>query len=106
MKIAIVITSNEAETVWNAFRFGVFALKMGDAVQAFLLGKGVESERIDSPRFNVTEQMQQFVGAGGVISACGTCLKLRDAAGSDLCPVSTMSDLHAIVSEADKVLTF
>ena len=44
MKLAIVIYSNDPETVWNAFRFGVFARKQGDAVSVFLLGKGVEAE--------------------------------------------------------------
>jgi len=106
MKLGMVIYSNDTETVWNAFRLGVFALKQGDTVKVFLLGKGVECEHLDTPKFKVTDQMQQFAAAGGVILACGTCLKLRDAEGSDLCPISTMADLHAIVSEADKVLTF
>lgn len=34
MKIALVISGNDPETVWNAFRFGVFALEQGDAVGA------------------------------------------------------------------------
>jgi uncharacterized protein involved in oxidation of intracellular sulfur len=106
MKLGIVISSNDAETVWDAFRLGVFTLKKGDMVRAFLLGKGVECEHIDTPKFKVTEQMQQFAAAGGVILACGTCLKSRAAEGSELCPISTMSDLYSIVSESDKVLTF
>jgi uncharacterized protein involved in oxidation of intracellular sulfur len=106
MKLGIVIYSNDAETVWNAFRLGVFSLKKGDSVQVFLLGMGVECERIDTPKFKVTEQMQHFAEAGGIILACGTCLKFRDAGGTDLCPVSTMGDLYTIVSESDKMLTF
>jgi uncharacterized protein involved in oxidation of intracellular sulfur len=106
MKLGIVIYSNDAETVWNAFRLGVFAAKKGDTVRAFLLGKGVECERIDTAKFKVTEQMQQFASAGGTILACGTCLKFRNAEGTDLCPLSTLGDLYAIVSESDKVLTF
>jgi len=106
MKLGIVISTNDAETVWNAFRLGVFALKKGDTVQAFLLGKGVECVSIDTPRFKVTEQMQQFTVGGGTILACGTCLKSRDAEGTDLCPVSTMSDLYSIVNESDRLLTF
>lgn len=39
MKLGIVIYSDEVETVWNAFRLGVFALKKGDSVQVFLLRK-------------------------------------------------------------------
>lgn len=106
MKLGIVIYSNDAETVWNAFRLGVFALKKGDSVQVFLLAKGVECEAIDTDKFKVTEQMQLFIGAGGKILACGTCLKIRHSEGSDMCPISTMGDLYEIVQESDKVLTF
>lgn len=106
MKLGIVIYSNDAETVWNAFRLGVFALKKGDAVRVFLLAKGVECEAIDSTQFKVTEQMRAFVDGGGKIFACGTCLKIRHAEGSDICPISTMSELYEIVQESDKVLTF
>jgi len=60
MKIGIVIYSNDPETVWNAFRFANFALKEKDEVKVFLLGKGVESECIDTDKFKVTEQMKLF----------------------------------------------
>jgi len=106
MKLGLVIYSNDAETIWNAFRLGIFALKKGDVVQAFLLAKGVESEAIDTDKFKVTEQMQSFVSGGGKILACGTCLKIRHAEGSEICPISTMSELYDIVRESDKVLTF
>ncbi len=41
MKLGIVIHSTDAETVWNGFRLGVFALKQGDQVKIFLMAKGV-----------------------------------------------------------------
>ena len=44
MKLGLVIYSTDAETLWNGFRLGVFALKAGDKVKAFLLAKGVECE--------------------------------------------------------------
>lgn len=106
MKLGIVIYSNDAETVWNAFRFGVFARNKGDQAQLFLLGKGVEAEQLDTAQFKVTEQMIKFLDAGGEILACGTCLKLRHSEGSEMCPLSTMEDLHRIVSECDRVVTF
>ena len=106
MKLGIVIYSNDAETVWNAFRLGVFALKKGDTVRVFLLAKGVECEAIDSNQFKVTEQMRAFIDGGGKIFACGTCLKIRHAEGSEICPISAMSELYEIVQESDKVLTF
>jgi uncharacterized protein involved in oxidation of intracellular sulfur len=106
MKLGLVIYSNDAETVWNAYRLGVFALKKGDSVRTFLLAKGVECEGIDTENFKVTEQMKSFVAAGGKILACGTCLKIRHSEGSEMCPLSTMGDLYEIVQESDRVLTF
>ncbi|MDZ7662967.1 DsrE family protein [Thiohalophilus sp.] len=106
MKLGIVIACNIAETVWNAFRLGVHACQQGDTVKIFLLGQGVESETLQDAKFNVVEQMKSFVEQGGEILACGTCLEIRQSESSALCPVSTMADLHQIVNESDKVLTF
>lgn len=107
MKLGICIYSNDPESVWNAFRFANYSIKHSqDEVRVFLLGKGVEAELLDTDNFNVTEQMRTLVAAGGSIKACGTCLKLRQSEGSDVCPISTMADLHQLVAECDKVLTF
>lgn len=105
MKLALIIYSNDSETVWNAFRLGLFAVQQGDSVSVFLLAKGVECESLDTERFQVQEQARRFLHAGGKILACGTCLKLRNNEGSDLCPVSTMKDLYELIRDADKVIT-
>lgn len=75
-------------------------------VQVFLLGKGVEAESIGTEKFDVMDQMTTFASSGGVIYACGTCLKSRGSDGSEVCPLSTMADLHRLVTESDRVLTF
>lgn len=106
MKLGIVIYSDDSETVWNAFRLGVFSLHKSDRVKIFLLAKGVMCESLDTDTFKVSEQMAQFVKSGGEIFACGTCLKVRQSEGSDMCPLSTMEDLYTIINESDKVLTF
>ena len=106
MKLGIVIYSNDPETVWNAFRLGVFSLNKSDTVKVFLLGKGVEAESLDTERFRVTEEMSLFIKSGGAVLACGTCLKVRQSEGSEMCPLSTMADLYEIISESDKVVTF
>jgi len=105
MKLGIVIYSTDAETVWNAFRLGVFSLKEGDEVKVFLLAKGVECEKLVDDKFNVLEQMQLFVDNGGKILDCGTCLKIRNSEGSKMCLVSTMKDLHEIIRDSDKVVS-
>ncbi|HEX7413119.1 MAG TPA: DsrE family protein [Bacteroidia bacterium] len=106
MKIAIVISTNDTETSWNAFRLANFTLTKKDTVKVFLLGKGVEAENTGTEKFDIKKQMESFVSAGGQILACGTCLKIRNSSGTELCPLSTMNDLYEIVKEADKVLTF
>ena len=106
MKIGIVIYSTDAETIWNAFRFANFAIEKKDQVNIFLIGKGVEYESKSTEPFNIIEQAEKFLGLEGKIFACGTCLKQRNSAGSNLCPLSTMKDMYGIIYESDKILTF
>ena len=105
MKLGIIISQTEPETVWNAYRLGTYALGQGDSVRIFLLGQGVESE-VEHPKFNVKEQIAKFLEKGGEIYACGSCMKLRKQESSNTCPLSTMKDLYKIIKESDKVLTF
>ena len=106
MKLGIVIYSTDAETVWNGFRLGVFALKQGDTAKVFLMAKGVECEQLDAEPFKVPEQMQAFVDHGGEILACGSCLQIRNSNGTELCPLSTMKDLYDMIKESDRVVSF
>ena len=106
MKIGIVIYSDDPETVWNAFRFGNFALKKGDKTKVFLMGKGVECESLSTEKFNTTEQIQSFIDNGGEIFACGSCLKIRHYEGSQTCTFSNMETFYRIVKESDKIVTF
>ncbi|HAS54761.1 MAG TPA: sulfur reduction protein DsrE [Nitrospiraceae bacterium] len=106
MMIGLIIHSNDAETVWNAFRYGNFAAKEGDVVKVFLIGKGVEAESLDTEQFAVTQKMKDFVKTGGKIFACGTCLKLRNAGPTDVCPLAGLKDMHAIIKESDRIIAF
>ena len=105
MKLGLIISQTEPETVWNAYRLGTFALERGDSVKTFLLGRGVESEAEHS-KFNVREQIDKYMKAGGEIYACGSCMKTRKMDSRDTCPLSTMKDLYDIVNKSDKILTF
>jgi len=106
MKLAMVISQTKPELVFNALRLANFSRKEGDEVKVFLLAEGVELDGINNPKFDVLGQAESFLQAGGQILACGTCLKLRNSQGSELCPLSTMKDLHALIREADRVVTF
>jgi uncharacterized protein involved in oxidation of intracellular sulfur len=106
MKVGIVLSTNDPEEVWNAFRFGNVALKGNHEVRVFLVNKGVEAEDIKSERFPVREQLQIFVDNKGVLLACGTCMKNRQKEASNFCPIATMKDMLEIVEWSDKLVTF
>ena len=105
-KLAVVLSQSDPETAFNAFRVAQYALDAGDDVSVFLIGKGVDLDRIDDATYNVKEKAQAYQAAGGKILACGTCLQMHGSSGSKLCPVSTMKDLYDLIRSSDRVLTF
>ena len=105
MKLGIVIYSDNAETVFNGFRLANFSLMKKDEVKVFLLAKGVEAEELSNEQFNIKDQMESFITNNGEIYACGTCLKIRNSEGTELCPMSTMADLYDIIDQSDKVIS-
>jgi len=106
MRIGIVISSNDAETCWNAIRYANFALGQKDEVKIFFMGKGVEYQKVSTDKFNTIDQANKFIQSGGKIYACGSCIKSREQEGSEMCPISTMKEMYDIVKESDKVVTF
>lgn len=107
MKIGIVLQSNNHEHVWNVFRFSITALKGSHTVTIFLLNEGTELESMaDTEEYDISKKIVEYRALGGEILACGTCLKSRGKSGSDVCPVSTMGDLLALVEASDKVMVF
>jgi uncharacterized protein involved in oxidation of intracellular sulfur len=105
MKLGMIITQSDPETVFNALRLALYSLQQGDEVRIFLLGQGVEIDRIEDPRFDVKGQAQKVLDAGGQFLACGTCLKLRQSDGSEICPLSTLKDHYEIVRDSDRLVT-
>ena len=105
MKLGILITQTEPETVFNTLRLALYSLEQGDGVRIFLSGRGVEIGQVEDPKFDVKGQAQKVLVVGGQFHACGTCLKLRNAAGSELCPLSTLKDHYEIVRDSDRIVT-
>ena len=107
MKLGIIISQTNPETNWNALRLANFAVKEGDEVKIFLVGEGVEYENGSSEKFNIQEQVVEFLKSENAkILACGTCLKSRNQEATNTCQMSTMKDLYTLVQESDKILTF
>lgn len=107
MKLAIIISTNHAETNWNALRLANFAITKGDSVGVFLIGEGVEYEQGDSEKYQIKEQTEIFLKSkNACIMACGTCMKSRNQVGSTSCPINGLSDLYCLITSSDKIVTF
>ena len=105
MKLGMIITQTDPETVFNALRLALYSLEQGDEVCVFLSGRGVEIDQIEDPKFDVKAQAQKVLDAGGEFLACGACLKLRNSEGSEVCPLSTLKDQYELVRDSDRVVT-
>jgi uncharacterized protein involved in oxidation of intracellular sulfur len=62
MNTLFIISTDDAETIYNAMRLANVAVKKGDEVSVFMLGKGVLFEKASNGEFNVMEQVNQFEG--------------------------------------------
>lgn len=62
MNTLFIISTDDAETIYNAMRLANVAVKKGDEVSVFMLGKGVLFEKASNGEFNVMEQINQFEG--------------------------------------------
>jgi len=105
MKLGIIITQTDPETVFNTLRLALYSLEQKDQVRIFLSGKGVDIDKIEDPQFAVKTEAQKVLDAGGEFLACGTCLKLRNSEGSEICPLSTLKDHYEVIRDSDKVIT-
>ena len=102
-KLAVVISSNEPEKAWNAFRFSNLALEKKDEVKVFLMNSGVEC-LVDSGKYDVKKLSEKFDQNGGKILACGTCVKSRSM--GNVCEISNMETFYNLVTESDKAIYF
>ena len=57
------------------------------------------------PAFENAVAAQKVLDAGGEFHACGTCLKLRNSEGSEVCPLSPLKDHYEIVRDSDRLIT-
>lgn len=65
MKLGMIISQTDPETVFNALRLALYSLEQGDQVRIFLSGRGVEIDDIEDARFNVRELARKILDAGG-----------------------------------------
>ena len=111
MKIVIIISTNDAETAWNALRFANVSTVYDNEVTVFLLGKGVEALSASTLTYDIQEQYDLYLESDSVMIGCGVCCDTRADEMPNLkeslkCDTGSMQQLYSLVAEADKVLTF
>ncbi|CAN2039997.1 hypothetical protein GMMP15_1510031 [Candidatus Magnetomoraceae bacterium gMMP-15] len=62
MQLLFIISTDDAETTYNAMRLANVGVKKGDDVGVFMLGKGVLFEQNSSEQFDVMGQINSFEG--------------------------------------------
>ncbi|MBI5620748.1 DsrE family protein [Candidatus Gottesmanbacteria bacterium] len=107
MKLAIILSTKNIETNWNAFRLANLTLKKGDEVSVFLLGEAVEYDTVHEEKFNMKEQVDIFLQTEkATLVACGTCMTIRHQQESKTCPMGGIENLYTLIANSDKVVTF
>ena len=104
--LGIIISSGDAETVWNALRLGIAAQTKGDSVVIFVISKATDVFIKDTSKFDIPGTTLQFVTKGGDIYTCATCAKMRHTENVELCTITSIFDLYEIIKKSKKVVTF
>ncbi len=62
MKVLMVISIDDGESIYNAMRLANVGVKKGDEISVFMLGKGVLFEKSGSEEYDVMREINQFEG--------------------------------------------
>ncbi len=103
------------EKVWNALRLATASVSaaIGMKVNVFLLGDAVSAakkgQKPPEGYYNLEKMLQDLIGNGAKVAACGTCLNARAITKDALIDgieVGTMLKLAAWIKESDSALSF
>jgi sulfur relay (sulfurtransferase) complex TusBCD TusD component (DsrE family) len=108
MKIGILVSTNDPETLWNAFRFANLCMNtdVTNEVTMFLNAKAVDYEKHDSGKFNLKELAKTFALSDGKLFACGKCLGFRGLEENEVCHKGSQKDLYEMLATSDKFICF
>ena len=62
MRVLMIISTEDGESIYNAMRLANVGVKKGDEVSVFMLGKGVLFEQSSTAAFDVMGEVNQFEG--------------------------------------------
>jgi uncharacterized protein involved in oxidation of intracellular sulfur len=64
VKVLFIISTDDAETMYNGLRMVNVGLQKGDEISVFMLGKAVTYESVGADDFDVLSQVNQFTEEG------------------------------------------
>lgn len=101
------------ERVYNGLRLAGALARKGVPLRIFLMGDSAlaakAGQKVPQGYYNVQNMVGAVVRHGGEVAVCGTCLDARGIGETELMEGtrrSTLEELTAWVTEADRVLTF
>jgi len=117
--VSVLILANEApygsEKTWNALRLAnaSASAEVGMRVRVFLMGDAVaaakKGQQLPEGYYNLEKMIGEAAAKGAEVRCCGTCLKSRGIADSELVEGAqrgTMIMLANWVKESDRVVSF
>lgn len=104
----------DTERAYNGLRLAIeLAKREGNSVRVFLMGGAVACARSGQQTakgfYNMENMLRAFVGRGGAVGLCGTCMDARGLAEAEIVAGarrSSMEELADWTIAADRVLTF
>ena len=113
IKIFTIVIGNGAytsERPYTMLRFAFTSLLEGHKINIFLVEDGVfvgKKNQNPSSYDNLEKWLKDVIEEGGIVKACGVCIKARGVAAEELIPgieVTTMNGFVNMCVEADNVL--
>lgn len=102
-----------SERTYNGLRLAGSLAKQGAELRVFLIGDAVacakSGQKVPSGYYNAQHMLGVVVRHGGTVGVCGSCMEARGITDSELADGarrSSLDELTAWTTQADRVLTF
>jgi sulfur relay (sulfurtransferase) complex TusBCD TusD component (DsrE family) len=104
--LGIILSSGDAETVWNGLRLAQVAQSKGDTVVIFVINKAVDVFINGDAKFDTFKLSRDLTAKNVDIYTCATCAKRRNTENVQMCTITSIYDMYDIIKNSKKVISF
>jgi uncharacterized protein involved in oxidation of intracellular sulfur len=104
--LGIIISSGDAETVWNALRLALVATSKGDNVVVFVINKAVDVFINGDIKYDVIKISRDLTVKNVDIYTCASCAKTRNTENVQMCTITSLYDMYEIINNSKRVINF